>query len=191
MQLFFTNDSPLNTSLITETGETVYKIDTPQSDSTRTTTISRVVPQNGQNQLAIDGGSSGKFTAVAQIEWPDFSPSTTVRIGGEEIPMKKYLRNEGLGIFGKSRVFTAPDGRDYRWTVTLGRPKLDLKHSGPKVKVARYHRGSIGIVTERTHAALEILPAGIPIVDAVVMTFIYLEKEARDAEAVGSSYEIM
>lgn len=48
--------------------------------------------------------------------------------------------------------------------------------------VARYHRRSFGIFREAHYPWLEIFPAVIPILDEVVMTFLWIELRRQDKE---------
>jgi hypothetical protein len=54
--------------------------------------------------------------------------------------------------------------------------------------VARFHRKSLGIFRKARKASLEIFPTGEHIVDAIMVTFIYVEKLRKDRERAARHY---
>ncbi|KAI0062123.1 hypothetical protein BV25DRAFT_1825987 [Artomyces pyxidatus] len=79
------------------------------------------------------------------------------------------------------RVFTASDGRAYRWI--LGALTCWLKpDDGSDVEIARYHPRKLGIFGKARKAFLEVSPDGVPILDELIMTFIWVEMRRRDRE---------
>jgi hypothetical protein len=104
MELNFTRDSPLNTSLVNSDGQALYKITSPFKFPTRTTTISKVVPcwkmydyDNGKDSKKDDSGGEDlmdKFLLVAQIDWKSMG-SNKLRFGGIEHDANTFLAKRG------------------------------------------------------------------------------------------------
>jgi len=91
------------------------------------------------------------------------------------------------------RVFTGPDGREYKWLLNAAGPEvnciiyvvllLSLRryqlrlNNGSKTVVARYHSDTF---RKSRGAYLDISPAGERIVDMILVTFIYIERLRKD-----------
>ena len=55
-------------------------------------------------------------------------------------------------------------------------------NDGSKTEVARYHRGSLGIIGPKKKPCLDINPDVAHMSDLIVLTFVYVEKLRMDKE---------
>ncbi|KAL0060672.1 hypothetical protein AAF712_012549 [Marasmius tenuissimus] len=73
-----------------------------------------------EEPLALSPGSfsrerGSKFIYLAEIDWRRFT-SSKFRFGdGLEVMARDFYRKEGWGPYGRHRVFTAKDGKEYKW----------------------------------------------------------------------------
>jgi len=174
MILMLSCESVRNTVFMDEHGLPVFKSNTPFRMGVRTTTIARAIMQ------ADGGGTDGPTEAVmGSIEWNWFG-SSKFTIGGTELESNVFLPSQG--ILGRTRTFTGPDGRQYKWVMYMKDVVLWLD-DGSETEIARYHRATLGIIGKRRSAFLEIAPwQAEHMLDYVVLTFIYVEKLRMDRE---------
>ena len=102
-------------------------------------------------------------------------------------------------MYERDRIFTAPDGREYRWVLGLAAAVRAISYlTCPIVRVlslhqlylndeaetpvARFHTRRLGIFRKARQAFLEIFPAGEHIIDTIVVTFVYIEKVRKARE---------
>lgn len=105
MELNFTKDSPLNTSLVNSKGQTLYKISSPIQFPTRTTTISKVVRgwkaddyDKGvryQKEHSNEEDMMDKILYIAHIDWKSIG-SNKLRFGGIEHDVDTFLARRGV-----------------------------------------------------------------------------------------------
>ena len=102
-------------------------------------------------------------------------------------------------------MFTGPDGVQYRWALgafgmclpkvsasfassqfsALSRgPKL-VTTDGKKTVIAEFHRARY--IINKRKARLEIQPAGMAILDYIILTFVFAEQKRREREARAKS----
>ncbi|KAK7050001.1 hypothetical protein VNI00_005432 [Paramarasmius palmivorus] len=121
------------------------------------------------------------FEYLAQIDWRFFT-SSKFRFGdGMEVMSKDFFRKEGWGPYGRHRLFTAKDGKEYKWCLQWWESELIL-NDGSKTRVAKFNRKSFGVIGKASPAYLEILPPGEHMVDEIFVTFIYIEKLRKEKE---------
>ncbi|KIK64550.1 hypothetical protein GYMLUDRAFT_117162, partial [Collybiopsis luxurians FD-317 M1] len=77
------------------------------------------------------------------------------------------------------RAFTA-HGKEYKWVLGFYSPQLIL-NDGSSTVVAQFHRRKF-ILWNTPPGYLEIFPAGVDIIDTILVTFIYIEKLRKDKE---------
>ncbi|KAI3601663.1 hypothetical protein WG66_009035 [Moniliophthora roreri] len=173
----------------TSTGRVIYKVTTPSAPIvTGSTTISKVLPADiglPRRDSDRDGEEPNeeRFASLGRIDWRTLH-SSSIKILDQEMETKHFLRRDGRAgkLFGRNRVFTAPDGREYKWILGSHTSKLVL-NDGNDIDVAKYHRenlGNLGIIEEKRRGVLEIYPAGEHMVDLILVTFVYVEKVRRD-----------
>jgi len=98
-------------------------------------------------------------------------------------------------------MFTGPNGVQYRWALGITGmhyPKVSLFSSSPpssalnhcvklvtvdenKTVVAEFHRAHY--VRKKQKARLEIHPAGMDMLDHIILTFVFVEDKRRQREA--------
>jgi len=197
MELRLSRNSPTNCILKDGQGRPRYQIATPFQWSRKVTTISRFMPGRGAPSGERAGDAKGGRAPdagihlmglpderVAQIEWHTVR-HTKFNFGVQEVDSSRYLPKKGL--FGRQRTFVGMDGRPYKWSLGQRTCSLEL-NDGSKTPVARFHRRSFGIVGKAHNGYLEIMPQGMPIVDDVVVTFVYVEKRReRQQQAATNS----
>ncbi|KAF4609219.1 hypothetical protein EYR40_001572 [Pleurotus pulmonarius] len=199
MKLYLTRNSPLNATLVDDLEQELYYINTPWKLSGRTTTITKadkeleafvkfgglLISDSKSDISPSDDSSTRGQPELAQIHWRCIGNSR-LNFGGFERDIHEYLVRSGC--MGWYRTFTAPDGRSYRWTMGFNYPELHTndEHRRP---IARFHRRRLSIpgICKGRVPHLEIFPDGEHIADAIVMTFVYVEKRRRDWEDARSA----
>ncbi|TFK34265.1 hypothetical protein BDQ12DRAFT_613813, partial [Crucibulum laeve] len=122
---------------------------------------------------------------LGQIEFRTIQ-SSRIRYQGQEVETSAFFRKSGFGWHGRHRIFTGPDGKEYKWKLGIRVPEL-VVNDGTKTPVARFHRQRLGILSKARPASLEIFPAGEHIADVIVVTFVYIEKLRKDRERASRS----
>ncbi|KAF9443147.1 hypothetical protein P691DRAFT_680154, partial [Macrolepiota fuliginosa MF-IS2] len=123
-----------------------------------------------------------QFAFYAQIEFHTFN-STRFRYNSRDVPVSEYFRKEGWSWYGRGRVFTASNGKEYRWELRAGHLEM-VTNDSSKTKVVRFreHRLGLGPIMKARPGSLEIDPSCEPILDEIIMTFIYCHKLRKDRE---------
>jgi len=118
--------------------------------------------------------ATDEWVTYASAEFREFHDDVLV-VGGYEGKAKDYFRKEskGRGFWGRNRVFTAPDGREYRWKLTT--PCELYTADAAAAPVTQFEKARGGLFRDKAPAALEILPPGEQVADVVVFTFAYME----------------
>jgi len=78
--------------------------------------------------------------------------------------------------------FTGPNSMRYKWQMFCHSPVL-IVGDNSFTPLARYRRAKVGIVSRARRAFLEILPAGLGILDLIVVTFVGFMRQRVMAEA--------
>ncbi|GLB42116.1 hypothetical protein LshimejAT787_1101310 [Lyophyllum shimeji] len=174
MRLYLSNTSPFNSTFHTADGQAIYKVRTSSKTFGRTTTIYRIL----QNDAVFDCTMRDIFGHLAQIEWKSLR-SSRIRFRGRELRTRSVFKKKGWGWRGSDRVFIAPDGRQYRWKLGTASPELRILND-TQALVARFHPGGKTCFFPSRSPFLEILPAGEHIADAILVSFVYIEKLRED-----------
>ncbi|ESK82738.1 hypothetical protein Moror_5672 [Moniliophthora roreri MCA 2997] len=170
----------LNSTYTDDTGRVIYKVNTPSTPLVNgSTTISKVLPADTdipRRDSGSDSDSHERFANLGRIDWRTLQ-SSLIRILDQQMETKQFFRRDGWSgkLFGRNRVFTAPDGKEYKWILDPLIMELVL-NDGNDSLVAKYHRGNMGITEEKRRGVLEIYPAGEHMVDLILVTFVYVEK---------------
>lgn len=125
----------LDASYTNDHGDPIYKVHTTRKlCAEQTTTISRILPSEVPRRGDADTypGLEDRFAHLAQIDWRQIRYST-IRFGGEEIDTKTFFRREGMkwNSYGRHRIFTAPDGKDYKWMMLLSESSVSSRQFQP------------------------------------------------------------
>ncbi|KAJ7490970.1 hypothetical protein FB451DRAFT_628578 [Mycena latifolia] len=179
MHLFLTTATPTNAIYTDENGTPQYKVHTPFTPRDRTSVISRVVDGIPRRSEAGDGPDAEveggeRFANLAHIDWR-LVESSVIRFRGRELVTRDFFRKEGMGWFGPHRVFTALDGKEYKWIIGADTTKLTL-HDDAETQVARYHSKKRGLLSKPQKASLEVFSPFEDMVDEIVVTFVYMER---------------
>ncbi|KAF5379133.1 hypothetical protein D9615_005855 [Tricholomella constricta] len=192
MQLYLSGPRAFHSTYHDANGQAIYKVRTSSQVFGRTTTVSRIL----RNEILYDHSMRDIFGHLAQIEWKSFR-SSILRFYGREMRTRSFFKKQGWGWHGCDRVFAAPDGREYRWKLGTAAPEagiLDLtlylmanpylsqlrSHNEKQTLVARFNPGGNSCFFSARSPFLEILPAGEHIADAIVVSFVYIEKLRED-----------
>ncbi|KIM56369.1 hypothetical protein SCLCIDRAFT_132908 [Scleroderma citrinum Foug A] len=172
MRLTLSSESVRNTVMTNESGQVLYKTSTPFRLGVRTTTIYKVVPNTNPNDM------QDCLDAIGEIEWHLFGTSI-MRLHGEEMKTDRFIPRHGFT--GRKRTFTGPDGRPYRWDMHSSVVVLS-QDDATRRELARSYRRCLGILGPKREPSLDMHPDLMPIVDTVVLTFVYVEKLRMDKE---------
>ncbi|KAF6765794.1 hypothetical protein DFP72DRAFT_1058355 [Ephemerocybe angulata] len=106
-------------------------------------------------------------------------------VNGKAFTEKEFFKKSGLGWYGRDRIWAGPDGGEYRWKMGDSKPELYLNDK-EKTLVAKFHREHSGFlgIQEKRPPCLEIFGGPHPeaLVDMIVITFVYMEKNRADRE---------
>ncbi|KAJ3565825.1 hypothetical protein NP233_g7396 [Leucocoprinus birnbaumii] len=131
----------------------------------------------GLDNLAAQPSFEGHFAFIAQVEINVVKPSL-FRYNGLQVPVRDYLRFDGLNCL----VYLFHSGHECSKhamdTNIAGSPATDiaLSNDGSEKQVAKYEdlRGDLGPFRKRRQGSLEVDPSCEPVLDEIMMTFIYL-----------------
>lgn len=172
MRLILSQEGVCNTVMTNEDGQALYKTSTPFRFGKRTTTLYKVVPNENPEDM------QDNFEIIGEIEWHAIS-SSTLRLHREEMKTKDFMPRHGL--WRNKRTFTGPDGRSYRWNSELSVVHLSRDDETCR-ELARSHRREWGITGAKRDPYLEVDEELGHMLDIVVLTFIYVEKQRMDDE---------
>ncbi|KAN0073866.1 hypothetical protein V8E55_012120 [Tylopilus felleus] len=163
MHLVFSTSDYTNSDISDEQGHVLYSVSTPRA-SRRITTITK---------YRWSGPSSVSET-MATIEWHELK-DTLFQFNGNEIKADAML---GKRRWNTGRYFLGPDKLTYKW-------KLESTHSwmklaGSDVALARFHRKNFGIRKQSHPPYLNVSPKVVPMLDHVILTYVYVESLRRE-----------
>jgi len=163
MELCLVNNDPTKTLLVSSDGKPLYNIQTPSGPSAATTTVRRLQASTGKVEYE-----------VGQVEY-HASHGTKLSLCHGTENLQLVLYPNAPGNQETSWLFIGPDGRPYKWQIFIHYPVL-LLNDMSQTPIARYRRAKIGIVSRSRRAFLEVFPAGINMLDLVVVTFVSFMK---------------
>ncbi|TFY74934.1 hypothetical protein EWM64_g9078 [Hericium alpestre] len=217
MILTLAGENYLNTLLKDEHGRALYRIDTPyRLFGGGRTTVTRLTGQTDHdiawiewNMLSPDEFHQHGRTVEASQHLPHKGFFGTC--------VSSFSRRDDVLIESRKRVLVASDGQSYVWKD--GSHGVKVNHTAvptcPAVvcsadpsppnprqldcddaalsRVAEYHTRSLGFFSKGHPAYLEIAADGVPILDDIVASFVYMEKKrqqrkrSRASAAAGAS----
>jgi len=161
MNFSLAQDSPFNTVLVSPEGRVLYRIETPHftgaSSTTTTTTITRI---------STDGFSQSE---VGRVVWQSGRPGTVV-VNGHELSINRSK------FFSSSRTFTALNGLSYKWSFEND-SSLMASNDSRQAPAATYLPS-----TRLNPGLIHITPHGLTITGDVLVTFVCVEGERRNAQ---------
>jgi len=173
MQLTLSSESVYDAVFTHESDQVLYKTTHPYQVGTGTTTLYKIRPNDDPMDMR------DQFDAIGQIEW-HMIRSSMFRLNGKDMQSSNFLRSHGIS--GRKRTFIGLDGCSYRWDMLFDAGVLLSRDDGTRTEVARYHRGSLGIVGRKQKPRLEIDPDVEHMLDLIVLTFVYVEKIRMDKD---------
>ncbi|KAJ7354658.1 hypothetical protein DFH08DRAFT_1077317 [Mycena albidolilacea] len=189
MRLILSAHTPINaTYKDAETGIVQYKVRSPIQLQELTSTITRRIDSDiprrnsGPSEQGDDASTdSGRFGLLAELSWYMRGPSV-MRVGGKDIDPATFFRKAQVKWYSfPDRIFTAQDGKEYRWCGGASYTKLTL-NDGSDTVVAEYKHSSIGLLFKARDPCLEIFPPFEHMIDEIMITFIFMERlrKSRD-----------
>jgi len=125
------------------------------------------------------GGLHETSDEMARIYWKWFSSNRIIFRG------RITTREELLPKCGKLRgsfAFTGPDGVQYRWALgSMGMNPPRLVTADEKTVIAEFHRPNY--FTNKQKARIDVQPAGMGMLDHIVLTFVFVDQARREREA--------
>lgn len=166
MELHLSRNNPANTSLTTSDGRVLYSVSTPRALTGRTTTLSKHnLSQGGCMPV---GGSH----ELARIHWHRWRHAELV-YNDQILDCEAFCHKDGT--FSRSRSFTGPDGRSYKWKSSWRTSRLELDGSTVATVQSRNLLG--------TEASFEIDASALHMLDLIVVTWVYYEKKKRQGRS--------
>lgn len=147
---------------MTPDGIVMYQVNTVQG---QTTTIIRF-----ENHPGLLG--TGRISCVVgEVD------SSQLRLLDSESPIEIVVVSsaEETGSVDRPWTFNGPDNRPYTWQIMFHSPVLFVSGNAP-IPLARYRQAKLGIISRSRRAFLEIFPAGINVIDFIVVTFVSYAK---------------
>ncbi|KAH6901925.1 hypothetical protein BKA70DRAFT_676779 [Coprinopsis sp. MPI-PUGE-AT-0042] len=139
---------------------------------------------------------------IASIRLRSSHPDEITMNGVTVLEKNFFTKKYGSGLYGNDRIFTGPDGQEYRWKMRSSKPELVLNNS-PDTIITKFHRehsGALGL-RDKVQASLEIsifttssTPSGMEeaLLDMILVTFAYVEtiRAAREEAAATVAGEV-
>ncbi|CAE7148978.1 unnamed protein product [Rhizoctonia solani] len=151
--------SPKRCDLTDPEGNVVYQISSPVTLGNSDVTIMR-----GDELIAV-------------IHWKWLEPSTLTMNGKTAKINEVFPRPEKLSLSVLSRVYTMPDGYQFRWK---GLDMVYAVNVETDINVATYYQNKTYLVTDKKSTLDIAAGASTELTDALVVTWAIYEKKARD-----------
>ncbi|KAL1746470.1 hypothetical protein HDZ31DRAFT_34024 [Schizophyllum fasciatum] len=165
MELFLRDNDPTRTRLLDADGLILYSIATPHLPGRRARTT---VCKLGRRLLDAEPWTIGT------IDYPRAdADEVAVRFSIDYAPPDYSVAVrpvDGQRSQPPEWAFTGPDNRPYKWQIFM-HPFFFLNDNS-KTPIARYRSAKLGIVSRSRRASLEILPAGLNLIDLIVVSFV-------------------
>ncbi|KAF7298339.1 hypothetical protein MKEN_01358500 [Mycena kentingensis (nom. inval.)] len=203
MRLTLTTSSPSDAVYTSEDGVPQYKVASvpllKKMREGRSIKVSKVVdadipraPSRGSaTSSQPEGGGSAeaaaRYARLATIDLHVVDPSV-IRFAGREreVLMRDFFRKEGWGWYGRHRVFTAQDGKEYKWILGAYTCYLQVNDASEK-PVARFRPAKFGIFSKKRPASLEIYEGFEELLDEIMVTFVFIEHIRKTKERAARS----
>ncbi|KAN0075557.1 hypothetical protein V8E55_011580 [Tylopilus felleus] len=161
MNFSLSQDSPFNTALVSSEGRVLYRMETPSFLSPTSLTTTTAV-----KQVSTDGLSESE---VGRVVWQSGRPRTVV-VHGHELSVSRST------FFSSSRTFTALNGQSYKWSFE-NESSLMASNDSKQAPAATYFPS-----TRLNPGLIHITPHGLTITGDVLVTFVCVEGERRNAQ---------
>ncbi|KAF9067582.1 hypothetical protein BDP27DRAFT_904803 [Rhodocollybia butyracea] len=131
-----------------------------------------------RGSLGASGGMNEMGVPFAEIDLRGLFSSDVVTLRGRE------LRVVNRGFMWRSLEFEASDGRQYKWKVE-GRRNFHLTLEGRLI--ALFSSGSNSIFSSKEPATFSIYPEGLPVVEDIITTLVYVTRRRKMAQDSAAS----
>jgi len=123
----------------------------------------------------------GETIELARIRWHTIAP-TIIEYRGNEMPRRDFIKKKSC--FRLLTMFTASDGRSYTWNAGYSLRRLRLVcDNDPDTVIAVSRRSNLGIIGPKRKASLDVSPAGMNILDDIIVTFTWTNYIRRCMES--------
>jgi len=177
MRLNFSTKKHLNTDISDERGNVYYTVST----SNKVTTITKYRWSDASPSSAADSET------VGTIEW-HWLRSTVMKFDGKALDVDDVMQKRS---WETGRYFVGPDRKTYKWKMES--THCWMKAADTTAELVRFHQKNMGIRKPPHPAYLDISPKVVPILDHVILTFVYVEwlrqerSKRQHAGAVGAA----
>jgi len=89
-------------------------------------------------------------------------------------------------MLSSSEEFIAADGQSYKWKSDWNDFRL-VRNDGSDAPIASYDHGSLGILSRSKPPTLSVTPEGVPILDDIVATWVYVDQKRRRRRAAAAA----
>ncbi|XP_006458731.1 hypothetical protein AGABI2DRAFT_115754 [Agaricus bisporus var. bisporus H97] len=165
MRLILSSQNPRDSYYSTDAGQVIYKVNKSGSS---VTTLRKAV-------------NNDHFALYAEVEFHTFR-STRFRFQNRDVSVDDHFRKEGW--FNPRWVFRAADNREYYWKLD-GKYLEMFRNDGSKKEMVKYkeHKSSFGPFITGRPASLEVDNSCISILDDIIMTYVYCQKQRKKRQA--------
>lgn len=175
-KLLFTQSSPLGTTVFNEaTGNALYEIETESNTIQKTTVVRKLDLNRGEENIPHTNEE------IARIRW-NLIVDDEVTFQGRTMTKDKFIHKERSGPEENYIIYA--QGVEYRWIRrdrSDGSPKL-VKSDQGQTFVAQLHRTVQLPPPDIKDSFLEVSSEGAFILDHILVSFIFIEKEFRDRD---------
>ncbi|KAK1220567.1 hypothetical protein PQX77_016663 [Marasmius sp. AFHP31] len=164
MDLIFSRDNSENATISLATGQLVYEVYTEDSTSSSEPTMIRKFQDPGHPPVEIGQVKQRLFHSDICQMW------------------ERDIRPTREGWLSSDRSFTSlVDGQQYYWKKESSKATLTDEFENI---VAIREKSHSGFRKKKSPAKLLIMPEGIPIVDEIVVTWVYYEQQCEEEAEV-------
>jgi len=171
-------DNPCNTIIFSPARRPIYSVETTFEIGTVTTVRKRPLPADPSSTA--NAPLNEEF--VASLRWNEFLDDK-VKVGDESPVRLRKILGVSLVNLAKTANFKDEQGRKYQWqgyAPGMSLKLYNLENPARPVLVAAFHRSRPNLETgSREPAYLEIEPRGTQILDTIIWSFLFLEKNRR------------
>ncbi|KZV64335.1 hypothetical protein PENSPDRAFT_757333 [Peniophora sp. CONT] len=185
MELHFTRPDLLNAVLRDAHGTPVYRIKTDSAlrVSERTTTLSRII---GAPTLELPELVSADYKSDSSSDLSVLD-GLQEQLVGQEVQVDDHMPSSKA--YAKRRTFTATNGQEYTWVYEWDSSTLEKGPPGttPRLSVVEYNRRKHGLLPgkDSSYPWLRIAEESVPILDEIILTFIWVERRRHGKEYIG------
>ncbi|KAJ7290203.1 hypothetical protein C8J57DRAFT_1114199 [Mycena rebaudengoi] len=173
---------PTNSIYTDESGAPKYKTQTRDWITSISRTLDVDIPrrQSGSEHNSVDiDKEQVRFASIGQIQWR-LRKTSVFRFNDKEVVATSFFRTAGWDWYGRNRIFTARDGKEYKWRLNL-HGSLLVTNDASETVVAKYRPGRLAILAMKGRKSILEIPSPFEyLADDILPTFVYIEKMRSD-----------